>query len=108
MELATQLDDIGRLISDIAALEADTATEADIIDLLNTLSNAQQMELLALALIGRGNYAANEWDEALAAAADREAEPAVAQLSDFPMLAACLEAGLAAFDLRYDAAGQID
>ena len=76
--------------------------------LLDDLGEDQVQEILALAWVGRGTYDASEWDEALEAAADRDAEDPVDQLIDMPTLAAFLDGGLAAFDLNCDGIGQID
>ena len=64
--------------------------------------------MLALAWVGRGTYDASEWDDAIEEANDQNAEGAVDQLLEMPMLAAYLDAGLAAFELSCDGVGQID
>ncbi len=88
--------------------EANETIEEEMIALLDDLGDDQVQELLALAWIGRGTYDASEWDEALEAAADADAEDPVDQLLDMPSLAAYLDAGLAAFDLNCEGIGQID
>jgi hypothetical protein len=88
--------------------EANDAVEEEMIALLDDLGDDQVQEVLALALVGRGTYDASEWDEALEAAQDPDAEDPVDQLLDMPTLAAYLDAGLAAFDLSCDGIGQID
>jgi hypothetical protein len=88
--------------------EANEAVEEEIQALLDDLPDDQVSEVLALALVGRGTYDASEWDEALDVANDPDAEPAVEQLMEMPMLAGYLEAGLAAFDLSCNGIGQID
>lgn len=86
--------------------EANTAVEAEVQALLDDLAEDEVAEVLALAWVGRGTYDASEWDEALEEAG--AASDPVAQLLDLPMLAAYLDAGLAAFDLSCDGIGQID
>ena len=135
MELATPLETICRLIVRARELEAQvpsiaTDDEADPTDsddefavleddsneeveeemmaLLDDLGDDQVQEILALAWVGRGTYDASEWDDALEAAGDRDAEDPVDQLLEIPTLAAFLDAGLAAFDLTCDGIGQID
>ena len=135
MDLATPLETICRLIiraremeaqvpsdenegeedptdsdDEFAALEdeANEAIEEEMMALLDDLGEDQVQEILALAWVGRGTYDVSEWDEALEAAADPDAEEAVDQILDMPTLAAYLEAGLAAFDLTCDGIGQID
>jgi len=88
--------------------EANEAIEEEMIALLDDLGDDQVQEILALAWVGRGTYDASEWDEALEAAADADAEDPVDQLLDMPTLAAYLDAGLAAFDMNCEGIGQID
>ena len=95
---------------EFAALDDDAneAVEAEIIAALDDLGDDQVQEVLALAWVGRGTYDASEWEDALSAAQDADAEDPVDQLLDMPMLAAYLDAGLAAFDLSCEGVGQID
>lgn len=88
--------------------EANEAIEEEVSAALDDLADDQIVEILALAMVGRGTYDASEWDDALEAAGDRDAEDPVDQLLEMPMLAAYLDAGLAAFDLSCDGVGQID
>lgn len=135
MELATPLETICRLIvrareneAQVSAIETDDeadptdsddefavledeaneAVEEEMFALLDDLGEDQVQEILALAWVGRGTYDPSEWDEALEAAADPDAEEPVDQLMDMPTLAAYLDAGLAAFDMTCDGIGQID
>lgn len=87
---------------------AESVVEDELRTAIDDLGDDQQIELLALALVGRGTYDASEWDDAREEAADPAAEPALDQLLDMPTLAEYLEAGLAAFDLSCDGVGQID
>ncbi|ARS26084.1 DUF3775 domain-containing protein [Sphingomonas sp. KC8] len=86
--------------------EANVAIEEEVRSFLDDLADDEVAEVLALAWVGRGTFDATEWDEALEEAAGGE-DP-VDQLLDMPMLAAYLDAGLAAFDLSCDGIGQID
>lgn len=86
--------------------EANESVQAEILALLDDLAEDQIAEILALAWVGRGTYDATEWEDALEEAGD-EKSPAD-QLLDMPMLAAYLDAGLAAFDLSCEGIGQID
>lgn len=88
--------------------DADDTVEEEIRSTLEDLADDQIAEVLALAWVGRGTYDASEWDEALDAANDDDAEGPVDQLMDMPMLSAYLESALAAFDLSCDGIGQID
>ena len=64
--------------------------------------------VLALAWVGRGTYDASEWDDAFAEASDLDPDERIDELMDMPLLAAYLEAGLAAFDYSCDGVGQVD
>ena len=135
MDLSTPLETICRLIvraremeAQVPAIEADDeadptdsddefavledesneAVEEEMMALLDDLGDDQVQEILALAWVGRGTYDASEWEDALEAAADPDAEDPVDQLLDIPTLAAFLDAGLAAFELSCDGIGQID
>ena len=88
--------------------EANESVQAEILALLDDLADDQIVEILALAWVGRGTYDASEWEDALEEAGDRDADSPADQLLDMPMLAAYLDAGLAAFDLSCEGVGQID
>jgi hypothetical protein len=99
----TDSDDPYAVIED----EANTAIEDEVRALVEDLAEDEVAEVLALALIGRGTYDASEWDEAIEETGG-DTDDAVEQLLDMPMLAAYLDAGLAAFDLSCQGIGQID
>jgi hypothetical protein len=88
--------------------ENNETVEVELLAVLDDLAEDQIVEVLALAMVGRGTYDASEWDEAIEIAGDADEAPAIDQLMEMPMLAACIEAGLAAFDLSCDGIGQID
>lgn len=100
----TDSDDPYAILED----EANTAIEDEVQALLDDLAEDEIAEVLALALVGRGTYDPVEWDDALEAASDTSGESAIDQLLDMPMLAAYLDAGLAAFELSCQGMGQID
>lgn len=87
--------------------EANAAIEAEFAALLDDCADDELAELLALTLIGRGTFDASEWDDALEEALAGDRDAIIAQLTDMPMLAACLEAGMAAFDIDCGDVGQI-
>jgi hypothetical protein len=64
------------------------------------LEEEAQHELVALMWIGRGAFEAEDWDEALATAANEATTPTADYLTGTPHLAENLEAGLEA--LGYD------
>ena len=96
---------------DVSVLEDETndSVEEELSSAIGDLGDDQAIELVALALVGRGSYDAAEWDDALEAAAEeiRDAQSALAVILDMPMGASYVEAGLAAFDLSCDDIGQI-
>ena len=125
MELLTPLETFCRLIlrskeNEAQVPAADPDEDADNVDdlddelndgveeevqaLLEDLAEDQLAELLALAWVGRGTYDASEWDEAFAEASELGPDEPIDELLDMPLLAAHLEAGLAAFDYSCEGA----
>ena len=88
--------------------ELNSGVEEEMRATLDDLADDQLAETLALAWVGRGTYDVSEWEDACAEAADIDPESAIDELLDMPLLAAHLEAGLAAFDYSCDGVGQID
>jgi hypothetical protein len=93
---------------DVLEDELDETAVDELRSAIDDLADDQQIELLALALVGQGTYDASEWDDALEEANDGESEPPIDLLMDMPTLSENLEAGLAAFDLSCEGVGQID
>lgn len=93
---------------DVLIDEKNGSVEEEIEAILSDLADDQVVEVLALAWIGSGTFDAGEWDEAIEEAGTDKSEDTVRQLMEMPMLAAYLDAGLAAFDLSCDGIGQID
>lgn len=95
---------------DVSVLEDETndSVEEELVSALDDLGEDQAIELVALALVGRGAFDSTEWDDALEAAGEEiEAAMGVAPvIFDMAMAASYIEAGLAAFDLRCDDIGQ--
>lgn len=86
--------------------EDNTAVEEELRAIIEDLAEDEQVELIALSLVGRGTFDASEWDEAVEAAND-ELRDAADYLLGTPMLASELDAGLAAFDLSCDGIGTV-
>jgi hypothetical protein len=93
---------------DVLEDELDETATDEVRTAIDDLAEDQQIELLALALVGQGTYDASEWEDALEEAGDKNSEPPVDLLMDMPTLSENLEAGLAAFDLSCEGVGQID
>src|ERR1700759_1625922 len=113
MALATPLDIICRIIIRAREVEAqvpgvdpenddpvdDSDDERDVLEdeldetavdelrtAIDDLADDQQIELLALAMVGQGTYDASEWEDALDEAGDGESEPPIDLLMDMPTL----------------------
>lgn len=78
---------------------ADNPTRAELQAALEDLNDDEIAEVKALAWIGRGDYTADEWDEALEAARSVLDERAVSYLIETPNLGDLIEEGLAEFGL---------
>jgi hypothetical protein len=88
--------------------ELNTGVEEELRAMLEDLADDQLAETLALAWVGVGTYDASEWEDAFAEASDTDAESAIDELLDMPLLASHLDAGLAAFDYSCEGIGQND
>lgn len=93
---------------DVLEDELDETAVDELRTAIDDLADDQQIELLALAMVGQGTYDASEWEDALEEAGDKNSEPPIDLLLDMPTLSENVEAGLAAFDLSCDGVGQID
>ena len=81
---------------DVAILEdtADNPTQQELVAALESLDEGQRVELLALMWVGRGDFDASEWRDALVQAGDSHDEQEPTYLMGTPLLADHLEAGL--------------
>lgn len=79
----------------LAEEEADDLTREELRMLIDDLNVDEATELVALAWIGRGDFTAEEWNEALAEARGREAQTS-AYLLGMPLLGEYLADGLQA------------
>ena len=84
---------------EVLADYADDPTRLELKTFIDELNDDEQAELVALAWIGRGDFTAEEWKEALAEARARKTGPTSEYLLGMPLLADYLEEGMAAFDL---------
>lgn len=83
--------------------EEDEITEGMLTDYIDELNEEQQVALIALAWVGRGDYEAEEWAEALKLAAERNAKgDASAYLSGMEGLGDLLSEGVGAFGLAIE------
>jgi hypothetical protein len=88
-------DDFGHLPEDLE----DDATAIEAKTLIEDLNRDQQCELVALAWIGRGDFSATEWNDALALAQERHNDQTAGYLLGMPGLSDYLESGLSEFGL---------
>lgn len=80
----------------LAEEESEDLTERELRELIGDLNVDEAAELIALAWVGRGDYDAGEWGEALAAAKQRPLRQTAKYLLGMPQLADWLEQGLEA------------
>jgi len=80
----------------LAEEEEEDLTREELRQLIGDLNVDEAAELIALAWIGRGDYLASEWTDALAAARERPHRRTAKYLLGMPMLADWLEEGLEA------------
>ena len=78
----------------------DDNTEDVLRALIADLNDDEEVELVALAWLGRGSYTVAEWDEARAEARRAHNERTAQYLLGMPLLADYLDEGLAAFGHR--------
>lgn len=79
--------------------EEGDSTRDELVELIQGLNVDEQVELVALAWLGRGSYTAEEWSDAVAEASRAHNERTAEYLLGMPLLADYLEEGLAAFGL---------
>ena len=83
--------------------DEDAISEEMLTDYIDELNEEQQVALIALAWVGRGDYEAEEWAEALKLAAERNAKgDASAYLSGMEGLGDLLSEGVGAFGLAIE------
>ncbi len=83
--------------------EEDEITEEMLTDYIDELNEEQQVTLIALAWMGRGDYEPEEWKEALKLAAERNAKgTASAYLSGLEGLGDLLSEGVGAFGISIE------
>lgn len=79
--------------------QPDDPTQEELVAFIEGMNEDEQAELVALTWLGRGDYSADEWDDAVAAARERHSGPTSEYLLGIPVLPDYLEEGLAAFEL---------
>ena len=79
----------------------ENAGRRELIDALISLDEEEQVELVALAWTGRGDFEPGEWADAVKQARERREGSTVRYLAGMETLAENLDEGLARFDLSY-------
>lgn len=77
--------------------EAFETIRAEISSFIDNMDEEEQAELVSLAWIGRGDFSADEWDDAMREARARREGPTSAYLIGLPLLSSYLENGLGEF-----------
>lgn len=75
---------------------ADDSTYQELVEYIRSLDEEEQVNLVALAWVGRGTYDASEWEEALSEASHAHNKRTAEYLTSLPMLGDYLDEGLAA------------
>lgn len=78
---------------------SDDPTFDELKEAIDDLNIDEQCQLVALTWVGRGDYTAEEWADALTTARDAHSDHTALYLIGIPLLADYLEEGLSAFDL---------
>ena len=76
---------------------ADDATYDEVKEAIDDLNEDEQIELVALTWVGRGDFSAEQWDEAVTAARDARSDHTAEYLLGIPVLSDYLEEGLSQF-----------
>ena len=79
---------------DVLQASTDNPTYQELVDAINGLGNPARIELLALTWLGRGDYAKEEWRDAVEEARRIHDEKETQYLIGTPLLADYLEEGL--------------
>jgi hypothetical protein len=77
--------------------EAFNTVRDEVASFIDAMDEDEQAELVALAWVGRGDFSAEDWSEALRQARARHKGPTSTYLLGIPLLASLLEDGLGAF-----------
>lgn len=78
---------------------ADDAVFDELKSVIDDLNVDEQVQLVALTWVGRGDFSKDEWDDAVKTAREAHNDHTAAYLLGTPLLPDYLEEGLATFDL---------
>jgi hypothetical protein len=85
--------------ADILEDKRGDGTQEELAGAINALNEDEQIEIVALAWLGRGTYDLSEWRDALKTARDEHNKRTAAYLLGIPQLGDYLEEGLAAMGM---------
>lgn len=90
--------------NNVDALEsaADDPTSAELTSAINDLNEDEQLDLIALIWIGRGDFTLDQWDEARLAARDIGRERLPRYVAEIPLVSDDLEDALSQFGLSIE------
>lgn len=94
------------MMADVLEDLADDATAEELAECIRGLDEDEQIDLVALAWIGRGTYDAAEWKEAVAEARRAHNSRTAEYLLSLPMLGDYLEEGLSAVEEKEEESGE--
>ncbi|SNB62983.1 Protein of unknown function [Arboricoccus pini] len=84
---------------DVLEDHGDDPTEEELTTFIDDLNVDEQLDLVALTWVGRGDFTVDEWDEARETATDRQSSKTSRYLLGIPILGDYLAEGLGAFGL---------
>jgi hypothetical protein len=87
------------MMADVLEDSADDATYQEMMEFIRSLDEEEQVNLVALAWVGRGTYSVSEWQDALAEARRAHNKRTAEYLTTLPMLGDYLEEGLESVEL---------
>ncbi|GGE07007.1 hypothetical protein GCM10011529_11750 [Polymorphobacter glacialis] len=99
-------DQLDEIEDDLDEDGNENPAEIELRAIVDDLAEDEQAEVIALAMVGRGTFEADEWADALDAATE-EIDSAADWMLGQPTFSTDLEAGLAAFDLSCDGVGTL-
>jgi hypothetical protein len=88
--------------TDVLTSAPDDSTEGEVRSFIEGLNDDERHDLVALTWIGRGDFEATEWAEAIRTAREREALTTSDYLLGIPNVGDLLDEGLAALGRRCD------
>lgn len=88
---------------DILDSSLDNPTRKELVSAIRSLNEDERIELLALLWVGRGDFSASEWQDALATAAERHNGREAKYLLGTPLLGDYIEEGLVALGIDVEA-----